>query len=91
MTSYFTLNIELQLAIFTFKGIISLFIGGLSGLFIDSYLGALFQSLFLKDQLITERKTDTLIKGFAWMNNDMVNLLSVLAASIITMVLFSIN
>tara|TARA_B100000809_G_scaffold91900_1_gene90384 strand:- start:1283 stop:2065 length:783 start_codon:yes stop_codon:yes gene_type:complete len=90
LMSYLTIDITLQESLFSFNGIIATFIGGISGLFLDSYLGAWFQALYLKDNELTEKPNGHLTKGIVWINNDMVNFLSTLFASMISMLLFSI-
>ena len=90
LMSYLTLDITLQESLFNFNGINPPFIGGISGLFLDSYLGAWFQALYLKDNVLTEKPNSHLTKGIVWINNDMVNYLSTLFTSMIIMLLFSI-
>jgi len=86
--SYFTVKPTIQASIFSLVGILAMLFGGLSGLFIDSYLGAWFQALYIKEGVITERPGNTLVKGFKWVNNDAVNFLSTLSASVIGMLIF---
>lgn len=63
---------------------------GCLGLFFDTFLGATFQAKYCcqKCRIQTERKThcetETIhIKGFKWMNNDVVNFLSILLFSLL--------
>ena len=51
---------------------------GFSGMLLDSVLGSLWQAKYVNDDIITEEKTShgKLMKGFDWMDNDGVNLLS---------------
>jgi uncharacterized protein (TIGR00297 family) len=53
-------------------------ISGISGMFLDSIIGSLWQAKFIYKNEILEEKTDVspLIKGKAWLNNDGVNFLS---------------
>jgi uncharacterized protein (TIGR00297 family) len=50
---------------------------GFMGMLVDSILGSFFQAKY-KDanNLITESKTYTLVKGYTWCNNDVVNIAS---------------
>ncbi len=81
-------NTELSL------GYISIFLlvtfGGFIGALIDSILGATVQGIYYSDELQkeTERKDyngkpNRLIRGFAFVNNDLVNFLSIAIASVI--------
>jgi uncharacterized protein (TIGR00297 family) len=55
-----------------------IFFTGISGMFLDSIIGSLWQAKFMYKNEILEEKTDLslLIKGKAWLNNDGVNFLS---------------
>ncbi|HNY37204.1 MAG TPA: DUF92 domain-containing protein [Petrotogaceae bacterium] len=83
----------------TFKNIVFAFavcfLGGFIGSIIDSLLGASVQALYYCEKLkiYTERRffdesENKLVKGVKFMNNNMVNFLSGLLASLLSMVLF---
>lgn len=74
-----------------FKGntivlILASFVAGIFGFVFDSYLGAVFQSLYknTSDQL-TESSANKkeLIKGFKWMDNDAVNFITTFVAAVV--------
>lgn len=56
----------------------STLIAGVCGFILDSYLGAIFQSLYSKGNKLTENPqgNNQLVKGIRWMNNDMVNFIT---------------
>ncbi len=65
-------------------------VGGLSGALIDSWLGATVQAIYAyPDGRETERtvardgRPNTFVRGWPWLNNDMVNLLSSVAGALI--------
>ena len=65
-------------------------IGGLSGSLIDSLMGATYQAIYTyPDGRETERRVardgrpTTFLRGWPWLNNDMVNLLSSVAGALI--------
>lgn len=65
-------------------------LGGLGGALIDSFLGATVQAIYAyPDGRETERRVardgrpTTFLRGWAWLNNDMVNLLSSVAGALI--------
>lgn len=63
---------------------------GFLGLLIDSYLGAWFQALYLKEGEPTENPENaTLIKGYSFINNDVVNLLTTLIAAVLAAWLYT--
>lgn len=71
------------------KALVPVLIGGFMGALFDSFLGATLQAQYrcAETSLLVERPftgelKNKLIKGFAWMNNDMVNFLSVLMATL---------
>lgn len=90
LLTYFTLPPTWQHYIFSPVALLSILVGGLSGLFIDSYLGAWFQALYQKDDRLNEKENGQLIKGYQWMNNDLVNFLSTLSAAALSLVLYAI-
>lgn len=61
--------------------------GGVAGSLIDSLLGATVQAMYCSESGETERRASrdgrshTLVRGWRWMNNDMVNFLSSLAGA----------
>ncbi len=59
-------------------------ISGFAGSLIDSLFGATIQAQYKSKETnkITEKKNNLLYSGFFWINNDMVNLLSITAAVI---------
>ena len=70
-------------------------IAGLLGSIIDSLLGASLQAQYRDGDLLTERprvggRDLTLVKGLAWMNNDMVNLLSIAITSLTMVLLYRV-
>lgn len=71
------------------KALVPVLIGGFMGALFDSFLGATLQAQYrcaetglLVERPFTGELKNKLIKGFAWMNNDMVNFLSVLMATL---------
>ncbi|MFV9506916.1 MAG: DUF92 domain-containing protein [Oscillochloridaceae bacterium umkhey_bin13] len=69
-------------------------LGGLGGAMIDSLLGATVQAIFTyPDGRETERavardgRPNTFVRGWAWMNNDMVNLVSSVAGALIAVLI----
>ncbi|MEM7034370.1 MAG: DUF92 domain-containing protein [Chloroflexota bacterium] len=69
-------------------------LGGLAGAFFDSLLGATYQTIYQcpRCQRETERKTcceapTRRIRGFPWLNNDWVNLLSSIIGAIVAVLL----
>lgn len=71
-------------------------LGGLAGSVIDSLLGATIQQIYYCDncQKDTERKVhkcghDTRpLRGWSWLNNDLVNLLASAAGGIVALVIW---
>jgi len=62
-----------------FKLFITILVIGFIGMLIDSYLGSVAQGKYLKGDKITESgKREELISGFHWLNNELVNLLSIM-------------
>ena len=62
------------------------FIAVIMGFLLDSYIGACFQALYRHhtSNNITESETNNdLIKGYAWLNNDMVNLITTFLSGLI--------
>jgi len=58
--------------------VILISVAGFTGMLLDSIMGSLWQAKYVKDDIISEEKTShgKLIKGFVWMDNDGVNMLS---------------
>jgi uncharacterized protein (TIGR00297 family) len=65
----------------------SSFIAGILGFIFDSYIGAVYQSLYkntTKEGFTENNEGEKeLVKGFSWINNDVVNFLTTLFAAII--------
>ena len=81
---------SLLISIFYFKtslyiGLIILFFGFLISL-IDSIIGDLFQAKYQRQNKIIEEKTDKLVKGYFFVTNNFVNLVSVLIGILIAFV-----
>lgn len=70
--------------------LLSILSGGIAGFLFDSLLGGLWQVLFSSPEgfLSENPYRGKRIKGFHWINNDMVNLLTTLFSALISMVLF---
>ena len=72
--------------------------GGLAGSLIDSFLGATVQQIYYCDhcQKDTERKIHKCghetrpLRGWSWLNNDLVNLLASAAGGVVAVILWSI-
>jgi len=76
--------------IFTHSAILSIFIAGLFGSVIDSMLGAAFQAKYKTDNGLTEKPPNTKAKpskGFAIVNNDMVNFISISLSGALALVM----
>ena len=76
-----------------FQFVISTFIGGVFGLIMDSVIGAKWQVLYQNDCGLTERdyengRSNKLIKGYRYINNDVVNLLSSILAGVCSLSLY---
>ena len=70
-------------------------VGGLVGSLSDSLLGATWQAMYYDDvaQIETEKtvylgRPTRLIRGFSWMNNDMVNLLASIVGAVVAVFLY---
>lgn len=70
----------------------SAFLAGIFGFILDSYFGALTQALYrnLENQQLTEnpKGNSVLVRGFEWINNDTVNLLTTLISAAISAFIF---
>ena len=72
------------------------FVGGLAGSLFDSLLGATVQALYLAPAGETERRAsrdgapNRQIRGWRWMNNDMVNLLSSLVGGAVALAVLAL-
>jgi uncharacterized protein (TIGR00297 family) len=75
--------------------IIAALVGGTIGSLTDSLLGATVQAMYRSATGETERRTsragtaNTLIRGWRWMNNDLVNLLSSLVGGAVALVVMA--
>jgi uncharacterized protein (TIGR00297 family) len=73
---------------------IASFLAGVFGFILDSYLGAIFQSLYINktNQRFTEKaeRNSELVKGLVWMNNDLVNFFTTMAGAIVAGLLYYI-
>lgn len=70
-----------------------IFLGGFLGMIIDSILGSVFQAKYTNQAKRIHEESDgfsTLISGFSWMNNDLVNFLSNLLIVLIALLLLNI-
>jgi uncharacterized membrane protein len=69
-------------------------IGGLAGSLADSLLGATVQAIYRAPSGETERPTapdgapNPTLRGWRWMNNDAVNLLSSVIGGLVALILF---
>ena len=65
-------------------------LAGTFGFILDSYLGAWFQALYTdKRNFTTENsKAGKLVKGWKWMDNDIVNLLTTIASGLLSATLY---
>lgn len=76
---------------FTLTDYIIIVILGFIGSLIDSWLGARYQAKYINRQgHITEQPTAQRYSGLSWLNNDLVNLLSLIIISIISYLIFSL-
>jgi len=73
------------------RALVPVLIGGFMGALFDSFLGATLQAQYrcaetgrLVERPYTGEVKNKLIKGFAWMTNDMVNFVSILVATFVT-------
>jgi len=85
LASVFTIQLLDKVTVAIFPVVISTCIAGFSGMLFDSYIGALFQALYKNKETsgVTEiPEENLLLKGYRWMNNDMVNFLSTLFGGI---------
>ncbi len=64
------------IACFNLNGFWLILIWGILGSLTDSVFGMLFQAKYLNQNKITDLKTDNLVGGFAFVTNDLVNLMS---------------
>jgi len=69
-------------------------VGGLAGSLADSLLGATVQAIYLSPSGETERRIghdsapNTFLRGWRWMNNDLVNLLSSVVGGLVAVAVF---
>ena len=90
----YIITTEIQIQTILFYAIV-ISISGVLGCFVDSYLGALVQAKYrgIDTNIITEKKSlpneeVILNSGLAWINNDTVNFLSSLTASLFALLFF---
>ena len=63
---------------------------GVIGFMLDSIYGALFQALYIDEKgNLSEKKTNELLKGMNWINNDTVNFLACLSSGTIAHLCYS--
>ena len=74
-------------------------LGGLAGATMDSFLGATIQAIYYDpvreketEKIVYDENGETMapIRGWDWMNNDMVNFLSSIFGALITVALWQI-
>lgn len=74
---------------FESKAFIVIVVSGFMGCVVDSFLGATCQALYIdKDGNYTEKETDTLVRGAKWIDNDMVNFMSNVFATVLGLSLY---
>jgi uncharacterized protein (TIGR00297 family) len=86
--SYITLYHSNLSSIISPHGWIAILIGGISGLFIDSYLGAWFQALYKENKILNETQQGKLIKGHSWITNDMVNFMTTFSSALMSIIIY---
>ncbi|WP_372365850.1 DUF92 domain-containing protein [Candidatus Uabimicrobium sp. HlEnr_7] len=70
-----------------FKLMAIITVSGLLGSIVDSILGAFYQVVYRDENgNETEKKHQTRIRGFVWINNDLVNILGISSAAIIVII-----
>lgn len=83
----------------SYYNLLLLTVAAFAASFIDSFLGATIQAQYTdnKTAMITERKYDqqgkpnSLLSGFRWLNNDLVNLLAILCAPLFYLLFIKIH
>ena len=67
---------SLTIALFDLNHFAVVFFWGIIGSVVDSLFGVLFQAKYLNQGVLTDRKTNELVGGFQFVNNDLVNFVS---------------
>lgn len=79
----------------SFMGILAITVSGFAGALVDSILGATIQGHYLdpENEKVVERpgKNSKLIRGWSWMNNDVVNLACSISGGLIALLVYFLD